>query len=40
MYEETPIFIPVDITEGVVKLVVQKLLGSVGPGGIDLVALQ
>ena len=29
-YEETPIFILIDITEDVVKLVTQKLLGSQG----------
>ena len=36
MYNETPIFIPVDIAENVVKLVAQKLSGSSGPGGTDL----
>ena len=35
-----PIFIPVDITEEAVKLVAHKLLGSSGPGGTELEALQ
>ena len=39
-YEEIPVFIPVDITEDVVKLVTQKLLGSASPGDTDLEALQ
>ena len=38
-YEETPIFIPVNITEEAVELVAQKLLGSFGPGGTDSEAL-
>ena len=33
MYNETPIFIPVDIVEDVVELVAQKLAGSSVPGG-------
>ena len=40
LYKATPEFIPVDITEDVVKLVKQKLSGSAGPGGTDLEALQ
>ena len=40
MYEATPVFIPVDITEDVVELVVQKLSGSIGPSGTDLEDLQ
>ena len=39
-YEETPIFIPVNITEETVKLVAGKLLGSSIPGGTDSEALQ
>ena len=39
-YNETPILIPVDITEDVIKLVVRKLLGSLCPGGTDSEALQ
>ena len=39
-YKETPIFIPVDITEEAVKLLARKLLGSSGPLGTDLEALQ
>ena len=35
MYEETPIFIPVDITEMDVELIARKRLGSSGPGGTD-----
>ena len=34
------IFIPVEITEDVVKLVAQKLLGNLGPGGTESKALQ
>ena len=34
-YEETSVLIPVDFMEDVVKLVVQKLLGSAGTGGTD-----
>ena len=40
MYDETPIFIPADITEDAVKLVARKLLGSSGPGGTDSEALH
>ena len=40
MYEETPIFIPVNITEEAVESVAHKLLGSSGPGGTELEALQ
>ena len=39
-YEETPIFISVDITEEAVELVTQNLLGSFGPGSTDSEALQ
>ena len=39
-YEETPIFIPVNITEEAVESVAQKLLGSSVPGGPDSEALQ
>ena len=39
-YEETPIFIPVDITEEAVELVPLKLSGSSGPGDMDSEALQ
>ena len=31
-YEETPIFIPIDITEGAVESVAQQLLGRSDPG--------
>ena len=34
-YNETPIFIPVDTTEDVVKFFMRKHLGSSGPGGAD-----
>ena len=37
--EETPIFIPVNITEEAVILVARKLSGSSGPGGTDSEAL-
>ena len=40
MYEETPIFIPVDITEDVIKLVAHKRLGGAGPSGMESEALQ
>ena len=33
MYDETPIFIPVYITEDLVKLVARKLSENSGPGG-------
>ena len=39
-YKETPIFIPVDITEEAVELLARKLLGGSGPLGTDLEALQ
>ena len=39
-YEETPIFIPVDITEEAVESEARKLLGSSGPGGKDSQALH
>ena len=35
-----PIFIPVDITEDVVKLITPKLWGGYGPGGTDSETLQ
>ena len=34
-YEETPIFVPMDITEEAVESVAQKLLGSSIPGGTN-----
>ena len=40
MYNEPPIFIPVDITEDAVELVRWKLLGSSSPGDMDSEALQ
>ena len=40
MYDETTIFIPVDIMEDVVESVARTLLGSLGPGGTDPEALQ
>ena len=40
MYEETPIFIPVDITGEAVESVAQKRLGGSGPRGMDSEALQ
>ena len=39
-YNETPIFVPVDITDDVVKSVARKLSGGLGPGVKDLEALQ
>ena len=39
-YEETPIFIPVDITGEAVEPVARKLSGVYGPGGTDSKALQ
>ena len=39
-YNETPIFIPVDIAEDVFELVEGKLSGSLGPGGTDSESLQ
>ena len=39
-YEETPIFIPVDITEEAVESVARKLLGISRPGGTDSEAIQ
>ena len=38
VYEETPVFIPVDIKEDVFKSVTQKLSGRAGPGCMDLEA--
>ena len=35
MYEEMPIFIPVDIMEEAVELVARKVLGSSSPRGTD-----
>ena len=40
MYKETPIFIPVDITEEAIKLVGCKHLGGSDPGGTESEALQ
>ena len=37
---QKPNFIPVDITEDVIKSVAQKILGSSGPGGTDSEYLQ
>ena len=39
-YKETPIFIPVKITEEAVESVARKLLGSSGPVGSDSEAIQ
>ena len=39
-YEETPIFISVNIMEETVESVARKLPGSSGPGGTDSEALQ
>ena len=39
-YEETPTFIPVDITEEDIESVAQKFLGSPGPGGTESEVLQ
>ena len=39
-YDETPISIPVDIVEDVVKLVARKLMGSLGDRGMDSEAIQ
>ena len=39
-YKETPIFITVNITKESVESVAKKLLGSSGPGGTELEALQ
>ena len=39
-YDETPISIPVDIAEDVVKLVARKLMGSLGDRGMDSEAIQ
>ena len=39
-YKETPVFIPVDITEEAVESVAQKLPGGSGPVGTDSEALQ
>ena len=35
-YNETPIFIPVDIMEDVIELFSWKISGNLGPGGTDL----
>ena len=40
VYDEMPIFIPVDITEDVVYLVEWNISGIFGPGGTDSEALQ
>ena len=40
MYNETPVFIPVDIIEDVVKSIVSKLSWSSDPGGTDSKDLQ
>ena len=40
MYEDTPIFIPGNITEEAVELVAHKLLGGSGLGGRDSEALH
>ena len=40
VYDKMPIFIPVDIMEDVVELVVRKIFGSSVPGGTDSEALQ
>ena len=39
LYDKMPIFIPMEITEDVVKSVAQKLSGSWGPGDTNLEAL-
>ena len=39
MYNEPPIFVPVNITEDTVKSVAQKLLEAPGPGGTGSEAL-
>ena len=39
-YKEMSVFIPVDIMEYVVKLIMQKLSRGTGPGGTDSEALQ
>ena len=40
MYDERPIFIPMDITEDMVATVTRKILGRSVPGGTDSEALQ
>ena len=40
MYDEAPIFIPVNITKDVVKSFACKHPGSYGPGGTDSKGLQ
>ena len=40
LYEETPVFIPMDITEDVVESVARKLSGSAVASGMDLEELQ
>ena len=39
-HEDTPVFIPVEITEESVESVARNVLGSSGPGGTDSGALQ
>ena len=39
-YKEMSVFIPVDIMEDVVESAAHKILGSAGPGGMELEALQ
>ena len=34
-YKETPVFLPMDMTEDVVESFARKLSGSTGPGGTD-----
>ena len=40
MYDKTPIFIPVDITEDAAESVARKLSGSPGHVGMESMALQ
>ena len=40
VYEATPVFIPIDITEDVVESVARKLSGSAVASGMDIEALQ
>ena len=39
-YDKTPIFIPVEMVEGVVKLFMWEILGSSDPGGTNSEALH